>query len=379
MGNGSQPQTFQYDDGRGSGGHLHQHQQHILSFSSQDPLSFESALGGHKVSGGPPLYSPALVSSAQQQQQQQQQCLQPQHTTTSLSGTLSDIEGGALFPRLSATGGGDAHSGAGPPSSSVSDASKLDYLQQPQHQQHYTYGALPSAAYVSTASATVTSAEVAAAAAAAATVSKDESVGGDVVVSQPAATPSGSSTATRRTPEPQSVATLAEYNPSTSKGHEILSQVYQQAQVPIRLVPVRTRKYPNRPSKSPVHERPYACPVSDCDRRFSRSDELTRHIRLHTGQKPFQCRICSRTFSRSDHLTTHIRTHTGEKPFSCEVCGRKFARSDEKKRHAKVHVKVRGGKKRSRGGGGGGGGSSNGGGGSSTNTSHLTSQHHQHI
>ncbi|XP_072386603.1 uncharacterized protein sr isoform X1 [Diabrotica undecimpunctata] len=134
---------------------------------------------------------------------------------------------------------------------------------------------------------------------------------------------------------------LAEYNPSTSKGHEILSQVYQQSPIPLKLVPVKPRKYPNRPSKTPVHERPYACPVENCDRRFSRSDELTRHIRIHTGQKPFQCRICMRSFSRSDHLTTHIRTHTGEKPFSCDICGRKFARSDEKKRHAKVHLKQR--------------------------------------
>ncbi|GLV31143.1 stripe [Carabus blaptoides fortunei] len=140
-------------------------------------------------------------------------------------------------------------------------------------------------------------------------------------------------------PGPSSL--LAEYNPSTSKGHEILSQVYQQSPVPLKLVPVKPRKYPNRPSKTPVHERPYACPVENCDRRFSRSDELTRHIRIHTGQKPFQCRICMRSFSRSDHLTTHIRTHTGEKPFSCDVCGRKFARSDEKKRHAKVHLKQR--------------------------------------
>ncbi|XP_028815977.1 LOW QUALITY PROTEIN: early growth response protein 1-like [Denticeps clupeoides] len=99
------------------------------------------------------------------------------------------------------------------------------------------------------------------------------------------------------------------------------------------------RKYPNRPSKTPPHERPYACPVDTCDRRFSRSDELTRHIRIHTGQKPFQCRICMRNFSRSDHLTTHIRTHTGEKPFACEICGRKFARSDERKRHTKIHLR----------------------------------------
>ena len=108
---------------------------------------------------------------------------------------------------------------------------------------------------------------------------------------------------------------------------------------PCKLLHVKPRKYPARPSKTPLHERPYACPVETCDRRFSRSDELTRHIRIHTGQKPFQCRICMRAFSRSDHLTTHVRTHTGEKPFSCDYCSRKFARSDEKKRHAKVHLK----------------------------------------
>ncbi|CDQ79439.1 unnamed protein product [Oncorhynchus mykiss] len=103
--------------------------------------------------------------------------------------------------------------------------------------------------------------------------------------------------------------------------------------------PSRMRKYPNRQCKTPPHERPYACPVETCVRRFSRSDELTRHIRIHTGQKPFQCRICMRNFSRSDHLTTHIRTHTGEKPFPCDICGRKFARSDERKRHTKIHLR----------------------------------------
>ncbi|KAM4607425.1 early growth response protein 2b-like [Polymixia lowei] len=108
--------------------------------------------------------------------------------------------------------------------------------------------------------------------------------------------------------------------------------------LPLRPI-LRPRKYPNRPSKTPVHERPYPCPAESCDRRFSRSDELSRHLRIHTGHKPFQCRICMRSFSRSDHLTTHIRTHTGEKPFSCDQCGRKFARSDERRRHMKIHLR----------------------------------------
>jgi early growth response protein 1 len=99
------------------------------------------------------------------------------------------------------------------------------------------------------------------------------------------------------------------------------------------------RNESTKKNKVPLAERPYACPMNNCPRRFSRSDELTRHMRTHTGQKPFQCRICMRNFSRSDHLTTHIRTHTGEKPFACDVCGRRFARSDERRRHMKIHLR----------------------------------------
>ncbi|XP_051937187.1 E3 SUMO-protein ligase EGR2-like [Hippocampus zosterae] len=110
--------------------------------------------------------------------------------------------------------------------------------------------------------------------------------------------------------------------------------------LPLRPI-LRPRKYPCRPSKTPVHQRPYACPAEGCERRFSRSDELSRHLRIHTGLKPFQCRICMRAFGRSDHLTTHVRTHTGEKPFSCDTCGRKFARSDERRRHINVHLRAK--------------------------------------
>lgn len=81
---------------------------------------------------------------------------------------------------------------------------------------------------------------------------------------------------------------LAAYSPATSKGLEILKQAGGHS---LDLRPIKPRKYPNRPSKTPVQERPYSCPLNDCERRFSRSDELSRHVRIHTGQKPFVCEV----------------------------------------------------------------------------------------
>lgn len=56
-------------------------------------------------------------------------------------------------------------------------------------------------------------------------------------------------------------------------------------------------------------EKPYQCQWPECEWRFARSDELTRHYRKHTGAKPFKCAVCERSFARSDHLALHMKRH----------------------------------------------------------------------
>lgn len=66
------------------------------------------------------------------------------------------------------------------------------------------------------------------------------------------------------------------------------------------------------PSKKKKGQRFFCTDFPPCNLSFTRSEHLARHIRKHTGERPFQCH-CSRRFSRLDNLRQHAQTvHVNE-------------------------------------------------------------------
>ncbi|CAH1269462.1 ZNF236 [Branchiostoma lanceolatum] len=91
-------------------------------------------------------------------------------------------------------------------------------------------------------------------------------------------------------------------------------------------------------------EKPFVC--DECGKRFTVKSTLDCHVKTHTGSKNFKCHVCSSPFSTKGSLKVHMRLHTGAKPFKCPHCEQRFRTSGHRKNHITSHFKPSTPKKR---------------------------------
>lgn len=65
----------------------------------------------------------------------------------------------------------------------------------------------------------------------------------------------------------------------------------------------------------------------DCGKVFETNDWLVEHRhQIHVGDRLYACRICDQRFTRTTDMTWHIRKHNNLPSYQCKFCAKMFAR-----------------------------------------------------
>uniref|UniRef100_H3CC84 Zinc finger and BTB domain containing 45 n=1 Tax=Tetraodon nigroviridis TaxID=99883 RepID=H3CC84_TETNG len=74
-----------------------------------------------------------------------------------------------------------------------------------------------------------------------------------------------------------------------------------------------------------------------CGKSLRSRKNYSKHMFIHSGQKPHQCSICWRSFSLRDYLLKHMVVHTGVRAFQCTMCGKRFTQKSSLNVHMRTH------------------------------------------
>ena len=75
----------------------------------------------------------------------------------------------------------------------------------------------------------------------------------------------------------------------------------------------------------------YSCASANCEQSFRHPGDLAAHARSHG--KLFNCAHCLYSNTDIRNLCSHMRVHSRDAPFTCKMCGQKFVHSNQLVRH----------------------------------------------